>query len=303
MPEEQVRIEERAEVLGAAIAPEMSRFIGFLVRRVYAQLAAATAEGDSRPRDHAVLAVLADGNAFSQVELAERLGINRTIMIGVLDRLEAAGWVVRVRLPGNRRAHMLSVTDAGRAQLETLRAEVRNLDEALTPSLSDAERRRLNELVHKLLPEPERTPQEVGTQFLIAQVHHLLRKRGDAMLANSGLRVRHYGPLTAIRIFGPCPQQRLANYLAITEPATAQLVEELVQSGLVLRGQDPSDRRRSALLLTERGYERLAEVSEAVERLQAGIVDILGVEGEAELRSLLIRLLSAMPAAEGISVS
>lgn len=303
MPNEQVRLEDNAEVIGAAIAPELGRYIGFLIRRVHAQFAAATAEGDSRPRDHAVLVVLADGNAFSQVELAERLGINRTIMIGVLDRVEAAGWVIRVRRPGNRRAHMLSITDAGRAQLESLRVEVERLDEKVTPNLSAAERRRLNELVHRLLPEPERTPLQVGTQFLVAQVHHLLRKRGDAMLADSGLRVRHYGPLTAIGIFGPCPQQKLANYLAITEPATAQLVEELVQSGLVLRGQDPDDRRRSALVLTEHGRQRLGEVSEAVERMQAGLVDILGADGDAELRSLLARVLRAAPAEAGVSVS
>lgn len=119
-----------------------------------------------------------------------------------------------------------------------------------------------------------------------------LRRRGDSMLTDVGLRMRHYGPLSAIDKFGPCPQQRLARYLAINEPAAATLVDELVQGGLVARGQDRADRRRYALTLTDLGRDRLGVVREAAERLQRELAEIVGPEGDAELRLLLSRLLS-----------
>jgi len=59
----------------------------------------------------------------------------------------------------------------------------------------------------------------------------------------------------------------------------------------VVRGRDPADRRRYALTLTELGRERLEVVRQAAERLQREIVETLGPDGDAELRSLLTRLL------------
>src|SRR5690606_39200728 len=185
----------------------------------------------------------------SQQSLAERLGINRTIMVSLVERLEREGYVARTRNPDNRRSYVLSLTDAGRRAMARMRRVVVSRDRALTAALSAGERERLNDLLRALLPERERVPGISSTEFLVSQVHFYLRRRGDSMLAEVGLRMRHYGPLSAIDKFGPCPQQQLARYLAINEPAAAALVDELVQSGLVARGQDPTDRRRYALTL------------------------------------------------------
>ncbi|MGP3918799.1 MarR family transcriptional regulator [Nonomuraea sp. 10N515B] len=46
--------------------------------------------------------------------------------------------------------------------------------------------------------------------------------------------------LPALDQLGPCPQEQLARYLHLTEPATASLIEELVNAGIVSRGQDPT---------------------------------------------------------------
>jgi DNA-binding MarR family transcriptional regulator len=165
-------------------------------------------------------------------------------------------------------------------------------DRLLTANLRPAERERLNDLLRTLLGEPENTPSAVSTEYLITQVFYLLRRRGDAMVSDVGLRVRNFGSLFAIGKLGPCPQQQLARYLAVTEPAAAQIVEELVQAGLVARGQDPDDRRRYALELTELGRERLATLHSAVDRLQADLVQAVGgPENEQEIHTLIHKLL------------
>lgn len=284
--------EETAEVLGADLPFELSGYIGYLVRRVFAAMSAGAATPASRTRDFVVLSALAEQDACSQLDLAERLGINRTIMVKLIDRLQAVGQVERARNPSNRRSYVLSLTPAGQQALGDLQRVVAERDDQLTDALSPPEREQFNSLLQVLLPERERSPGILSSEYLVTQVHYALRRRGDALLAADGLRARHFGPLTAIDKFGPCPQQQLARFLAITEPAAAQMVDELVQGGLVARGQDPTDRRRYALVLTAQGRRKLGVVRAAVDRLQAEITRELGADNAASLRYLLGKLLS-----------
>ena len=286
----EVRDVEETAATSDAPPPELTRYLGYLMRRVHARFAADPGD-DGDPRDCAVLTLLAEQEVRSQRTLAERLGINRTIMVNLVERLEREGYVARTRNPDNRRTYLLSLTDAGQLELARLRRVVAARDERLTAVLSPAERRRLNELLRALLPEHERTSSDPGTAFLVSQVNLHLRRRADGMLADVGLRTRHCGPLSVIDWLGPCPQQRLARQLAINGSATAALVDELVRAGLVTRGQDPTDRRRYALTLTDLGRARLGTVREVAERIQAEVTGTLGPTGEAELRSLLTRLL------------
>ncbi|MFJ3298968.1 MarR family winged helix-turn-helix transcriptional regulator [Streptomyces bacillaris] len=289
--------EATAEVPG--VLPEaLTGFIGYLLRRVFAQFTTYADGPEDDSRDFLVLDALTGGDWVSQLDLAERLGINRTIMVGVIDRLESRGQVLRTRNPDNRRQYILSLTDRGRAAVETGRRAVAERDARLTAALSAEQVGRLNTLLARLLPEGSQELVQ-GTEHLVEQAHHRLRRLGDEKLAGTGLRVRHYGPLSVLAASGPCPQQRLARELAITGPATSQLVDELVEDGMVVRGRDPHDRRRHALELTELGHARLKEVAEAVDLLAADVAELLGPGGEDELRALLVQLLE--PAHPGVS--
>lgn len=273
----------------AAVTPA-SGYVGELLRRAFVRFTSEAMQDGPQSRDFVVLDVLADQNARSQKELAERLGINRTIMVRLIDRLESAGYVTRNRNPANRRSYVLSLTEAGRAELAGMRQAVSDRDARLTATLTSRERRRFNELLSRLQPEPDK-PAIQSTEYLVAQAHYRQRRLFDALMNDIGLRVRHFGPLAAIGRLGPCPQQQLAQHLGVTEPTAAELVDELVQAGLVARGQDPHDRRRYALELTELGRKRLPQAHEAAQRTQVEVLEILGAEAEHELRVLLTKLL------------
>jgi DNA-binding MarR family transcriptional regulator len=278
-----------AEVPGALPEP-LTDFIGYLLRRVYAQFSQTEDGTDTDSRDFLVLDALTGRNWESQLDLAERLGINRTIMVAVIDRLEARGEVQRTRNPDNRRQYVLSLTDRGRGTVEARRRAVAERDARLTAALSAEETARLDALLARLLPESAQ-PLVQGTEYLVAQAHHRLRRQGDDKLAGTGLRVRHYGPLSALAAFGPWSQQRLAEFLAITGPAASQLVDELVKQDLVRRGRDPHDRRRYALEVTDLGREKLDVVAAAVRELADDVAQLLGPGGADELRTLLWKLL------------
>jgi DNA-binding MarR family transcriptional regulator len=64
-----------------------------------------------------VIATLRFSAGVTQQELAERLLVTKGNVTGVLDRLEALGWVERRPDPQDRRANRLHLTAAGRRKI------------------------------------------------------------------------------------------------------------------------------------------------------------------------------------------
>lgn len=81
------------------------------------------------PRAYAVLSRLTGSPGPNQQQLADALGIHRNNMVGLIDELEAAGWVQRHRSKQDRRSFALRLTAGGRAV-------VSRVDDVL-PGLSD----------------------------------------------------------------------------------------------------------------------------------------------------------------------
>lgn len=102
-------------------------------------------------RHFGILAVLGEEKPLSQIEMSERLGIDRNTMVLLLDDLEGNKLVTRRRDPADRRAHLVSLTDAGRDVLvQSVDAARRTNDEVFAP-LSPEERALLHSLLRRLL--------------------------------------------------------------------------------------------------------------------------------------------------------
>lgn len=61
-----------------------------------------------------LLAGRADGQGYSQRELADTLVVDRSNVTGLLDRMETAGWVRRADDPKDRRVYRVQLTAAGK---------------------------------------------------------------------------------------------------------------------------------------------------------------------------------------------
>ncbi|HEX9337711.1 MAG TPA: MarR family transcriptional regulator [Pseudonocardiaceae bacterium] len=267
----------------------LAGYTSYLLRRAFTQLSRANASG-AQPRDYVLLGVLAEDNACSQQDLAERLGINRTIMVKLIDRLEGADYVTRRRNPEDRRSYGLSVTDAGRKAMRDMEPAVAQSEQRFASALRAGEQQRLNSLLRKLVPHLSDAPSH-RTGYLINQAHHAQRRRQDDAMAAVGVQTRHFSALAVLSTAGPCSQQQLAHQLGITEPAVVLIVNELVAANLVHRGRDQHDRRRYSLGLTTAGSDRFATARPAYEAVQAEVDATLGEGGAAELRRLLTKLL------------
>lgn len=105
-------------------------------------------------RDYYVLVCIGESGPLSQQRVADRLGLDRSDLVKVLDRLEAAGWVSRERDTQDRRRHVLTLTEAGRATVGTAEEVSAAVTGELLARLSPGERETLHQLLLKAFGEP-----------------------------------------------------------------------------------------------------------------------------------------------------
>lgn len=98
--------------------------------------------------------------------------------------------------------------------------------------------------------------------FLDIVLHHLMSERFQLAKAN-GLSMQQLGMLMQLHHRGNCGISDLSDRFDITTAAASQLVDKLVQSGLIRREEDPHDRRAKLVNLTEKGRELVQQGVEA----------------------------------------
>jgi DNA-binding MarR family transcriptional regulator len=104
-------------------------------------------------RELAVLTVLAGGEALSQQQAAQRLGIDRTTMVALLDVLEAKGLVGRRTHPEDRRKNVVELTPSGQETLRDATAASNAAEGEFLTRLGTADARRLKDMLGLLLSE------------------------------------------------------------------------------------------------------------------------------------------------------
>ncbi len=87
---------------------------------------------------------------MSQVEIAHAMGIRPQSVGPLVSQLEDAGLVHRVPHEGDRRAHLVELTDKGRASAQVMRDQQRRFAEETLSCLTQKEKDQLAALVLKL---------------------------------------------------------------------------------------------------------------------------------------------------------
>lgn len=97
-----------------------------------------------------VLMTLCHGEGLTQQELAEWLLVTKANVVGLIDRVEAAGWVERRADPEDRRVKRLYLTDAGRKLARKAQPGQHALVRRIFGRLSEAELRQLHGMLARL---------------------------------------------------------------------------------------------------------------------------------------------------------
>lgn len=111
--------------------------------------AAHTASGLS-PRQFHLLALLHDRGPMGQRELGELMDVDASILVTLLNPLEADGLVSRRRDLADRRRHTVHLTDAGSARLADAARAQREAEDALFAGLDTNQREQLRQLLLSL---------------------------------------------------------------------------------------------------------------------------------------------------------
>ena len=117
---------------------------------------AVRAHGLAGARDWIVLAALDSGPRQTQLALAQSLGLDKTTMTSLLDRLEERGLITRCTDRHDRRARIPELTEDGRR----VRAEVAlardRVEECMLAAFTPQEQHQLRTLLTRLAHEPPR---------------------------------------------------------------------------------------------------------------------------------------------------
>jgi DNA-binding MarR family transcriptional regulator len=90
---------------------------------------------------------------------------------------------------------------------------------------------------------------DIGMQRALHERFHFAKSLGLSMPQLSVLIQLHFR--------GVCGMSEVSERIEITPAAASQLVDKLVQNGLIKREEDPRDRRAKCLNLTDKGKELL----------------------------------------------
>jgi DNA-binding MarR family transcriptional regulator len=102
---------------------------------------------DLSPRKFQLLGLLHDQGPMGQGELGQEMDIDPSVLVTLLNPLEAAGLLSRTRDPLDRRRHLVTLTASGARRLSAAARAQRLAEDELFAGLDDAQRQQLRVLL------------------------------------------------------------------------------------------------------------------------------------------------------------
>jgi len=122
-------------------------------------------------RGYHVLATALSGE-YTQKELAERIGLDKTTMVVTIDELERAGLAERQPSSIDRRARVISVTKAGERKVREGQEIVERIQNDVLESLPTPERKLFLEALGTLVKDRLAEPAECSPPLRRREPHH-----------------------------------------------------------------------------------------------------------------------------------
>jgi DNA-binding MarR family transcriptional regulator len=140
----------------------------------------------------------------------------------------------------------------------------------------------------------EETPARLAGKpsWLLTQLAVHAHRLASEGFGEVGARGYHYRVLAALDEFGVASQAELGRRCSMDRSDVVAAVGELAGQGFVERTQDPHDRRRNMVTLTEEGEEQLRRLDRALDQAQDDLLEPLAAQDRQTLTRLLTLLLT-----------
>lgn len=132
-------------------APRLGYLLKHAQLRFAERMRAALAPLGIDSREWAALICLDDQRSLSQGEIAERVGIDRTTMVALVDELQEKGLVQRRPHRDDRRKNVVQLTTAGRDIRQRAARQVDDAERRFLAALSEPEAQQLKRALQAVL--------------------------------------------------------------------------------------------------------------------------------------------------------
>ncbi|MER6536388.1 MarR family winged helix-turn-helix transcriptional regulator [Streptomyces sp900105755] len=151
---------EKEKQSGEPADPALDTDLGWAIRMVSSAFRRVATESvadlPGGARAYLVLVALAGGEPPSQLSLARKVSLDRTVMTYLLDDLEAHELVTRRPDPRDRRARQVLITDTGRARLAQVRHSLAAAEGRLLADLDAGDAAQLRTLLARVARTAQR---------------------------------------------------------------------------------------------------------------------------------------------------
>jgi DNA-binding MarR family transcriptional regulator len=134
--------------------------LALLGQEAMRRLRAAHTAHHLKPRQFQILGLLHDHGGLAQRDLMHEMAVDPSILVTLLNPLEADGLVARKRDAADRRRHLVTLTPAGERHLASASRAQKDTEDALFASLDETKREQLRALLiilrDGLAADPER---------------------------------------------------------------------------------------------------------------------------------------------------
>lgn len=136
--------------------------------------------------------------------------------------------------------------------------------------------------------------------FLLAQIGAHAASRFAARLSKLKLAPAHAGILYILRQAPAITQHALAARLGMVPSRLVTLLDELESRGLIERRRSDEDRRRHAVVLTQKGSECLAAIGQISREHERTLLKVLSGEEQRQLAAMLQRVADEQGLTRGV---
>ncbi|GAA0364689.1 hypothetical protein GCM10009530_13010 [Microbispora corallina] len=141
--------------LACDLPPGLEVDFGWLLgQALHAYLTATRRAAEDLPSGHRgyqVLSAAVHESARNQIEMARQLGLDRTVMVYLVDDLVKAGLVERRPDPADRRNRLVVATDLGRKRLDEVSCAMDCAEAQLLEPLDEPERETFRQLLRRVV--------------------------------------------------------------------------------------------------------------------------------------------------------
>jgi DNA-binding MarR family transcriptional regulator len=150
-----------------------------------------------------------------------------------------------------------------------------------------------DQLIHRL-GDVSSHRQEAQLGYLLKHAQLSFFELGAVALAPLGINGREAAVLRAIDMGRPVSQSEIARAMNVDRTTMVALIDDLQLKGLVQRRQDPDDRRKNVVELTDAGHGTVRRAAEAAGQAEREFLAPLSAAEAAQFKQTLRALVGRL---------